>query len=58
MTAVTNNAIYMKQGDFKWWLALDTYVGEMRGGSMFKDYSASYTKWFGKAPLNTKYYAK
>jgi polar amino acid transport system substrate-binding protein len=58
MTAVTNNAIYMKQGDFKWWLALDTYVSEMRGGSMFKDYSEAYAKWFGKAPLNTKYYAK
>lgn len=58
MTAVTNNAIYMKQGDFKWWLALDSYVSEMRGGSMYKDYSASYAKWFGKAPLNAKYYAK
>lgn len=57
MTAVTNNAIYMKQGDFKWWLALDTYVNEMRAGSMFNDYSASYTKWFGKAPLNAKFYA-
>jgi polar amino acid transport system substrate-binding protein len=56
MTAVTNNAIYMKQGDFKWWLALDTYVNEMRAGSMFNDYSASYKKWFGKDPLNAKYY--
>lgn len=58
MAAVTNNAIYMKQGDFKWWLALDTYVSEMRSGSMFNDYSAAYTKWFGTAPLNTKYYVK
>ncbi|AVO42380.1 transporter substrate-binding domain-containing protein [Simplicispira suum] len=56
MTAVTNNAIYMKQGDFKWWLALDTYVNEMRAGSMFNDYAASYKTWFGKAPLNAKYY--
>jgi len=58
MTALTNNAIYLKQGDFKWWLALDTYVAEMRGGSLFNDYSAIYMKWFGKAPLNAKYYAK
>jgi len=58
MTAVTNNAIYLKQGDFKWWLALDSYVAEMRGGSMFKDYAETYARWFGKAPLNTKYYAK
>lgn len=57
MAAVTNNAIYMKQGDFKWWLALDTYVSEMRGGSLYNDYAASYAKWFGKAPLNAKYYA-
>ena len=58
MTAVTNNAIYLKQGDFKWWLALDTYVNEMRAGSMFDDYSAIYSKWFGEAPLNAKYYVK
>ena len=58
MTALTNNAIYMKPGDFKWWLALDSYVAEMRGGSMFGDYSAIYTKWFGNKPMNTKYYAK
>lgn len=58
MTAVTNNAIYMKQGDFKWWLALDTYVAEMRSGSMFNDYAASYVKWFGSQPLNAKYYVQ
>ena len=58
MAAVTNNAIYLKQGDFKWWLALDTYVNEMRAGSMFDDYSAIYSKWFGEAPLNAKYYVK
>lgn len=58
MAAITNNAIYMKQGDFRWWLALDTYVSELRGGSMYNDYSASYSKWFGKAPLNAKYYAQ
>lgn len=57
MAAVTNNAIYMKQGDFKWWLALDTYVNELRAGAMFNDYAASYKKWFGKAPLNAKFYA-
>lgn len=57
MSAVVNNAIYMKQGDFKWWLALDTYVSEMRSGSLFNDYSASYRKWFNRDPLNAKYYA-
>ena len=40
------------------WLALDTYVNEMRAGSMFDDYSAIYGKWFGEAPLNAKYYVK
>jgi polar amino acid transport system substrate-binding protein len=58
MTAVTNNAIYMKQGDFKWWLALDTYVNEMRSGSQYNDYNAIYKKWFGKDALNAKYYVK
>ena len=58
MSALVNNAIYMKQGDFKWWLALDTYVGEMRSGSLFNDYVAIHEKWFGTKPLNSKYYAK
>lgn len=58
MSALVNNAVYMKQGDFKWWLALDTYVGEMRSGSLFNDYVAIYEKWFGTKPLNSKYYAK
>lgn len=58
MSALVNNAVYMKQGDFKWWLALDTYVGEMRSGSLFNDYVAIHEKWFGTKPLNSKYYAK
>ncbi|GAB7542764.1 transporter substrate-binding domain-containing protein [Cupriavidus sp. 8B] len=58
MTAATNNAVFMKPGDFAWWLALDTYVGEMRGGSLYPEYTAIYEKWFGKAPPNAKYYVK
>ncbi|MHA7685047.1 transporter substrate-binding domain-containing protein [Cupriavidus sp. PET2-C1] len=58
MTAATNNAVFMKPGDFAWWLALDTYVGEMRGGSLYPEYTTIYEKWFGKAPPNAKYYVK
>jgi polar amino acid transport system substrate-binding protein len=54
----TNNAIFMKLGDFKWWQVLDTLVGEMTGGSLFPEYSAIYEKWFGIKPMNAKYYVK
>jgi len=54
----TNNAIFMKTGDFKMWLAINTLVGEMKGGSLFLEYSAIYEKWFGTKPLHNKYYFK
>jgi polar amino acid transport system substrate-binding protein len=54
----TNNAVFMKTGDFKMWLAIDTLIGEMTGGSLFNDYSALYEKWFGDKPNHTKYYFK
>ena len=46
----TNNAIFMKQGDFKWWYYLDTMVAEMRGGSLYSQYVDIYKKWFGTTP--------
>ena len=52
----TNNAVFMKMGDFKMWLAIDTLIGELTGGSMFNEYSAIYEKWFGEKPHHTKYY--
>jgi polar amino acid transport system substrate-binding protein len=54
----TNNAVFMKMGDFKMWLAIDTLVGEMTGGSLFNEYSAIYEKWFGTQPNHAKYYFK
>ncbi len=54
----TNNAVFMKMGDFKMWLAIDTLIGEMTGGSLYNDYAAIYEKWFGDKPNHTKYYFK
>lgn len=54
----TNNAIFMKMGDFKMWHTLDTLVGEMTGGSLYNEYAAIYEKWFGEKPLHAKYYVK
>ena len=48
--ASQNNAIYLKPGDFKWWLWLDTTVAELRTGSWYPQYSETYQKWFGKHP--------
>jgi len=46
----TNNAIFLKMGDFKWWLVLNTLVGEMTSGSLYPEYAAIYEKWFGIKP--------
>ena len=54
--ASQNNAIYLKPGDFKWWLWLDTAVAELRTGSWYPQYSEAYQKWFGKQPPPQKFY--
>lgn len=58
MTEPTNNGIFMKQGDFRLWLLLDTLVAEMRGGSLYSEYKDVYEKWFGIEPPHDKYYVK
>ena len=54
LTDVTGNAIFLRPGDFKWWLFLDTVVGEMVGGSRFSAYTEIYKKWFGIAPRSAR----
>lgn len=56
MTAPTNNAVFLKHGDFKLWHVLDTIVGEMRAGSLYNEYSEIYQKWFGSPAPNLKPY--
>ena len=57
LTPSQNNGIFMKPGDFKWWLFLDTTVGELRSGSWYPRYVEVYQKWFGKNPPPQKFYA-
>jgi polar amino acid transport system substrate-binding protein len=53
---VSQDAIFMKPGDFKWWLFLDTWVGELRYGSRYEFYVAWYQKWMKKdAPPQRPY---
>jgi polar amino acid transport system substrate-binding protein len=47
---VNNDSIYLKPGDFKWWLYLDTYVRELRFGTRYEQYTAWYRKWLHKEP--------
>lgn len=47
---VAQDAIFMKPGDFKWWLFLDTWVGELRYGSRYSKYQEWYQKWMHKDP--------
>jgi polar amino acid transport system substrate-binding protein len=53
---VSNNAIFMKPGDFTWWLFLDTAVREMRYGSRYAEYNDLYQKWFGKNAPPQRFY--
>jgi polar amino acid transport system substrate-binding protein len=53
---VSNDAIFMKPGDFKWWLFLDTWVGELRSGSRYSQYVAWYQKWLKKDPPPQRFY--
>jgi polar amino acid transport system substrate-binding protein len=56
LTASQNNGIYLKPGDFKWWLWLDTFVSELRTGSLYPKYAEIYQKWFKKDPPPQKFY--
>jgi polar amino acid transport system substrate-binding protein len=58
MTAPTNNAIFLKHGDFKLWHVLDTIVSEMRAGSLLTEYAEIHRKWFGVEPPDLKPYLK
>jgi polar amino acid transport system substrate-binding protein len=53
---VANNAIFVKPGDFTWWLFLDTYVKELRFGSRYAEYTDLFQKWFGKNPPPQRFY--
>jgi polar amino acid transport system substrate-binding protein len=53
---VFQNAIFLKPGDFKWWLFLDTWVGELTSGTRYVLYQEWYRKWLKKdAPPQRSY---
>jgi polar amino acid transport system substrate-binding protein len=54
---IQNNAIFMKPGDFTWWLYLDTVVQELRYFSSDAASTEIYTKWFGTEPPPQRFYA-
>src|SRR5271156_1240849 len=39
---VSNDSIFLKPGDFKWWLYLDTFVRELRFGARYDQWSEWY----------------
>lgn len=57
-THTANNGFFMPQGDFAWWLYVDTVVSEMLTGSLYEDYAAVYQKWFGEDPPPQRFYHK
>ncbi|MEJ1978661.1 MAG: transporter substrate-binding domain-containing protein [Acetobacteraceae bacterium] len=55
---LSNNALFLKPGDFTWWQYLSTVVVEMRTGSLYSDYTTIFNKWFGTNPPPQRFYAK
>lgn len=55
--SMANNAIFMKPGDFKWWLFLNTMIQEMTTGSRYDEYKDIYKKWFGTNPPPQRFYS-
>ncbi len=53
---VANDSLFLKPGDFKWWLYLDTWVGELRGGTRYDQYVEWYRKWLHKDPAPQRPY--
>jgi polar amino acid transport system substrate-binding protein len=53
---VSQDSIFLKPGDFKWWLFLDTWVGELRSGSRYERYVEWYHKWLKKDPPPQRFY--
>jgi polar amino acid transport system substrate-binding protein len=53
---VSNDSIFLKPGDFKWWLYLDTFVKELRFGTRYDQYTEWYRKWLKKDPPPQRYY--
>ncbi|HME23670.1 MAG TPA: transporter substrate-binding domain-containing protein [Acetobacteraceae bacterium] len=49
-------SIFLKPGDFKWWLFLDTWVGELRSGTRYFKYVEWYQKWLHKDPSPQRFY--
>lgn len=56
-TGFANNAWFTQQGDFQWWLYLDTVVTEMLTGSLYDAYADVYRKWFNEDPPPQRAYA-
>lgn len=53
---VSQDSIFLKPGDFKWWLFLDTWVGELRSGSRYEKYVEWYRKWLKRDPPPQRFY--
>ena len=53
---VSQDSIFLKPGDFKWWLFLDTWVGELRYGSRYEKYVEWYRKWLKRDPPPQRFY--
>lgn len=52
------NALFLRQDDFQWWIYLNTFVAELRSGSLYGEYSEIHKKWFGVMAPPQNWYIK
>jgi polar amino acid transport system substrate-binding protein len=54
---IFGNGIYSQPNDFKWHHWLDTFVQELRTGSLYSEYNKIYNTWFGRSPPPQRFYS-
>src|ERR1700757_3671798 len=52
----SQESMFLKPGDFKWWLFLDTWVGELRSGSRYEKAVEWGGKWLKRVPPPQRFY--
>lgn len=56
VSELSSDGIWLRKGDFQWWLVLDTFVAEMLEGTLYPQYKAIYQKWMGEDPPPQRFY--
>ncbi|MEI4486674.1 transporter substrate-binding domain-containing protein [Frigidibacter sp. MR17.14] len=53
---IFGNGLFYNPTDARWGLWLDTFVRELKSGTLYPDYTAAFQKWFGTNPPPQRFY--